>query len=126
MRFVALLSLPLILLAACSRECITETQATQLMQDGSALETAGKPQAAMSMLQDQAQECHAAERAGFHLAGFAVLVAERDVAIAVCNDILLGQYPAIQIPSQIHQCLLPRTHRFAIHHPFFWILPGQF
>ena len=48
-----------------------------------------------NVLQDQAQECHAAESAGFHLAGFAVLVAERDVAIAVCNDVLLGQYPAV-------------------------------
>ncbi len=49
------------------------------------------------MFQDQAQECHAAEHAGF-----AVLVAERDAAIAVCNDILLGQYESPRVYRRLY------------------------
>ena len=41
------------------------------------------------VLQDQVQECRAAERAGFHLAGLAVLITERDVTLVTGQNVFL-------------------------------------
>lgn len=49
------------------------------------------------MQQDFVQELHAAQGMCFNLAGIAVLIAERDFAIAICIDAPFGQCPAIQI-----------------------------
>ena len=78
------------------------------------------------VLQDQAQECHAAKSAGFNLPSLAVLIAERDVTLVTGQNVFLLYHAPIQITPEVNQSLSASPDRFAIHHPLGGISVRQF
>lgn len=79
-----------------------------------------------NVLKNQAQECHAAEGAGFSLSGLAVLVTERHPPLVAGQNIFLLNHAPIQITPQIDQGLFARADFLAVNHPIGGITARQF
>ncbi len=78
------------------------------------------------VLQDQAQECHAAHAALFDPSGLAVPVAERHPAIVVGQDIFLPDHAPVQVTPEVNQRLMACADLLAIGHPLGGIGIRQF
>ena len=89
-------------------------------------EVAGAPEAlGQDMLEQQPQEGSAGEGAGFGAAGFAVAIAEGDLAVVAGEDVFLLEDAAVPIAAQIDQGLFARADVLAVDDPLVGLALGQ-
>jgi len=70
-----------------------------------------------NMLQDQPQEFSACKGAGSSCAGFGFGIAERDIAVAIGDDIALGNHTPVEVARQVFQRRLAAPDPAAVDDP---------
>ncbi len=81
-------------------------------------EVTGAPKAlGQDMLEQQPQKAGAGEGAGFGAAGFAVSLAEGDLAVVAGAEVLLLEHPPVQVAAQLDQGLFPRAAGLTVGAP---------
>lgn len=72
------------------------------------------------VLKDAEEEGGSRERAVAHPAGFGLPVAEGDAAVALMEDVVLGDDAAVEVASKILERFAARSDEGDVDHPFGW------